>query len=89
MTTEIRNRAKGKKTAPEKKTAKDPVCGTDVDVAKSPKDVILEHEVYFCSEECRQNFRAGASGRKAKETPRSKKRDHVSASARTLKKWRK
>jgi YHS domain-containing protein len=60
MRTEFRKQGKARKTA------KDPVCGSDVDVEKSPKDVILEYEVYFCSEECRKKFRAGPSGRKAR-----------------------
>ena len=60
MATQIKKRRKAKKTA------KDPVCGMDVDVEKSPKDVILEREVYFCSEECREMFRAGPPGRKAR-----------------------
>jgi YHS domain-containing protein len=56
MTTQI------KKQEQAKKTAKDPVCGMDVEVENSVKDVIQENEVYFCSEECRAKYRAGESG---------------------------
>jgi YHS domain-containing protein len=50
-----------KKQGDAKKTAQDPVCGANVDMETSLKDVIQKDEFYFCSEECRQKFRGNPS----------------------------
>jgi YHS domain-containing protein len=39
---------------------KDPVCGTYVSALSSPHEQSGSETVYFCSEECRQKFKAEA-----------------------------
>jgi YHS domain-containing protein len=37
-------------------TAKDPVCGMEVDERKSPKSVYKGKPYYFCSKACKMEF---------------------------------
>ncbi len=43
-------------------TVKDPVCGMEVDQAKTPwKSKVGEREYFFCSDQCRRDFEAEPS----------------------------
>ena len=54
MPTKIR----GKKES--SRSVKDPVCGAQVDPSGSIREQEEGHDYYFCSEECRQKFKAEA-----------------------------